>query len=89
MEKDAVDYLKTLVETHGSAGFEEKVQAVFRERVKDVCDSVETDVMGSVIARLKDTGGPKILLDGHSDEIGFLVRYIDEKGFLFLATSGG
>ncbi len=89
MEKDAVDYLKKLVETHGSAGFEEQVQAVFRERVKDVCESVETDVMGSVIARLKDTGGPKILLDGHSDEIGFLVRYIDEKGFLFLATSGG
>ena len=89
MEKDALAYLKTLVETHGSAGFEEDVQKVFRERLKDLCESVETDVMGSVIACLKDTGGPKILLDGHSDEIGFLVRYIDEKGYLYLATSGG
>lgn len=89
MEKDAVDYLKTLVETHGSAGFEEQVQAVFRDRLKDVCESVTTDVMGSVIACLKDNGGPKILLDGHSDEIGFLVRYIDDKGYLYLATSGG
>jgi len=89
MEKHALDYLKTLVETHGSAGYEEKVQAVFRERVQGVCETVETDVMGSVIACLKKTDGPKILLDGHSDEIGFLVRYIDDKGYLFLATSGG
>lgn len=89
MEKDARDYLKTLVETHGSAGFEEQVQAVFRKRVKDVADSVTTDVMGSVIACIEGKKGPKVLLDGHSDEIGFLVRYIDDKGYLYLATSGG
>lgn len=89
MEQDAKDYLKTLVETHGSAGFEEQVQAVFRDRVKDVADTVETDVMGSVIACIKGGGGPKVLLDGHSDEIGFLVRYIDDKGYLYLAKSGG
>jgi tetrahedral aminopeptidase len=89
MDKDVRAYLKTLVETHGSAGFEEQVQKVFRDRVKGSCESVETDVMGSVIACVKDNGGPKILLDGHSDEIGFLVRYIDDNGYLFLATSGG
>ena len=89
MKKDAKDYLKTLVETHGSAGFEEQVQAVFKERVADVCDSVKTDVLGSVIACRNEGGGPKVLLDGHSDEIGFLVRYIDDKGFLYLAKSGG
>lgn len=90
MEKDAINYLKNLVETHGTAGFEEDVQAVFRNRVKDCCDSVETDVLGSVIAcRNSSASGPKILLDGHSDEIGFLVRYIDDKGYLYLAKSGG
>lgn len=89
MEKDALNYLKTLVETHGGPGYEEAVQAVFRERVKEVADSVTTDVLGSVIAVHNSKGKPKVLLDGHSDEIGFLVRYIDDKGFLFLATSGG
>ncbi len=89
MEKDALNYLKTLVETHGGPGYEEAVQAVFRERVKSACDSVSTDVLGSVIAVHNSKGKPKVLLDGHSDEIGFLVRYIDDKGFLFLATSGG
>lgn len=89
MKKDALNYLKTLVETHGSAGYEEDVQAVFRERVRSVCDSVTTDVLGSVIAVHNAQGSPKVLLDGHSDEIGFLVRHIDDNGYLFLATSGG
>lgn len=89
MKKEALSYLKTLVETHGSAGYEEAVQAVFRERVKSVCDSVKTDVLGSVIACHNEKGSPKVLLDGHSDEIGFLVRHIDDNGYLFLATSGG
>jgi len=89
MENEAREYLKTLVETHGSAGFEEKVQAVFRERVGAVCHTVDTDVLGSVIAQFNDGDGPRVLLDGHSDEIGFLVRYIDDKGYLYLAKSGG
>lgn len=89
MDKDALNYLKTLVETHGSAGYEEDVQAVFRERVREVCDSVTTDVLGSVIACHNAAGSPRILLDGHSDEIGFLVRHIDDNGYLYLATSGG
>lgn len=89
MNKDALNYLKTLVETHGSAGYEEAVQAVFRARVKDVSDSVTTDVLGSVIAVHNAGGSPRILLDGHSDEIGFLVRHIDDNGYLYLATSGG
>ncbi len=89
MNKDALDYLKSLVESHGGPGYEEAVQKLYRGRLKEVCDRVETDVMGSVIAVKNEGGGPRVLLDGHSDEIGFLVRYIDENGYLFLATSGG
>ena len=89
MKKDALNYLKTLVETHGSAGYEEAVQAVFRERVNGVCDSVTTDVLGSVIAVHNAKGSPKVMLDAHSDEIGFVVRYIDDGGHIFLAASGG
>lgn len=89
MKKDDIKYLKTLVETHGSAGFEEQVQAVFRKRLEDCCESMTTDVMGSVICHHKTEGCQTILLDAHADEIGFLVRYIDDQGYLYLATSGG
>ena len=89
MKKDDLKYLKTLVETHGSPGFEEQVQAVFRKRLKGVGESMTTDVMGSVICHHKMKGCQTVLLDAHADEIGFLVRYIDDNGYLFLATSGG
>lgn len=89
MKEDALKFLTTLVETHGGAGYEEAVQAVFRGRVESACDSVTTDVLGSVIAVHNKQGSPRILLDGHSDEISFVVRYIDDNGFVYLATSGG
>lgn len=89
MNNDRKTFLKTLVEAHGSPGFEERVQSLYRERVQDVCDSVETDVMGSVTAIRNKAGKVRVLLDGHADEIGFLVTYIDDNGYLFLTPSGG
>lgn len=89
MEQERKEYLRKLVETHGTPGYEERVQAVFRERVEKVCDQVTTDVMGSVTGVLNPQGKVKVLLDGHSDEIGFLVNYIDDNGYLWFKTSGG
>lgn len=89
MNQDRLNYLKQLVESHGGPGFEQNVQALFRERVKSVSDRVDTDILGSVVAVVNEKGGPRIMLDGHSDEIAFVVRYIDDNGYLFVATSGG
>ena len=89
MNSEDKSYLKTLVQTHGTPGYEQKVQKVFRERVKDHCDSVETDLMGSVIAVKNSSGSPRLLLDGHADEIGFMVTYIDDNGFIYFTPSGG
>jgi putative aminopeptidase FrvX len=89
MQKDRLEYLKNLVCAHGGPGYEQTVQAIFRERVTPACDRVETDVLGSVIGVRNAKGKVRILLDGHADEIAFVVRYIDDKGFLFVATSGG
>ena len=63
MNSDQKKYLKTLVETHGSPGFEERVQEVFRQRVSEACDSVTTDVMGSVTACRNEKGKVKVLLE--------------------------
>lgn len=89
MENERKDYLKRLVETHGTPGYEERVQAVFRERVESACEQVSTDVMGSVTGVVNADGTVRIMLDGHSDEIGFLVNYIDDDGYLWFKTSGG
>jgi len=87
MNQDRLTYLKKLVETHGGPGYEENVQALFRERVSSVSARIETDLLGSVIAVGPDKGGPRVMLEGHSDEIAFVVRYVD--GYLYLAASGG
>lgn len=89
MNQEQGVYLQSLVEAHGAPGFEEAVQRLFRERVAGVCDLVRTDVLGSVIALRSGAGQVRVLLDGHADEIAFLVKYIDDNGYLYLTTSGG
>lgn len=97
MIKEQEKYLKTMVETHGTPGFEERVQVVFRDRLQtgEHIQDVHTDVMGSVWGVVKPTTPPtthdpvRVLLDGHCDEIGFLVTYIDDSGYLWFLPSGG
>lgn len=89
MDDSSLRFLKDLVEAHGVSGYEEGVQEVFRARVRPLCDEVRTDLMGSVIAARNPGGNPRILLDGHPDEIGFVVKHIDDRGFLYVERVGG
>jgi endoglucanase len=85
------NFLKELVETPSPSGFEQPAQRVLRRELEGVADEVRTDVMGNVIARLKGEGegAPRVMLAGHCDEIGFMVKYIDDGGFLYFAPIGG
>jgi endoglucanase len=84
-------FLKELVETPSPSGFEQPAQRVIRRELAPVADEVRTDVMGNVIARIKGAGEAptRVMLAGHCDEIGFMVRYIDDNGFLYFAPIGG
>ena len=76
--------------THGISGHEREVAGVFKSWVESSADSITYDNLGSIIAT-KDgkEGGPRIMLAGHIDEIGFLVKSIDDNGFLRLHPVGG
>lgn len=90
MRAESFDFLKSLVEAPSPSGYEQPAAKVFREYVKPVADSVETNVMGSVHATLKGTAdGPSVMLAGHIDEIGFMVTYITDDGFCAFAPIGG
>ncbi len=92
-----VELLKTLCETPGIPGREERVRAVIESEIKGLFDEVTTDAMGSLLCvrkATKKTRGTKkkplkVMLACHMDEIGFYVRYIDDKGFLWLKEAGG
>ncbi|MEZ4572636.1 MAG: M28 family peptidase [Thermomicrobiales bacterium] len=83
------DLLKRLCETPGIPGREEAVRAVVREAMDEIVDEIEVDAMGNLIGRRKGNGGPTVMFAGHMDEIGFMVKHIDDKGFLRLQPVGG
>ena len=89
MREESVQFLKALVEAGGTSGYEGPVQALFRRQVEPLAESVTTDVMGNTIAVLNGRGRPKLMFAGHADEIGFLVRYINDEGFLYFGPVGG
>jgi len=82
-------FLKELVETPSPSGYEQPAQRVIRTQLDEVADEIQTDVMGNQIARLDGKGGPRLMLAGHCDEIGFMVQYVDDNGFIYFGAIGG
>src|SRR5215216_3588482 len=81
--------LKRLIETPGVSGREEQQREIAREELGNLTDEVRTDVMGSVIGTKRGNDGVRVMIAAHTDEIGYLVKYVDDKGFVRLQTLGG
>jgi endoglucanase len=81
--------LKRLIETPGVPGREEKQREIAREELGSLTDEINTDALGSVIGTKWGSGDARVMVAAHTDEIGYLVKYIDDKGFLRLQTLGG
>lgn len=85
-----INLLKRLCETPGISGSEERMRKLVAEELKPLVTTLEADVMGNLIGFKKGaTEGPRVMIAAHIDEIGFRVRYIDDKGFLRLNPVGG
>ena len=90
MRDDLWNKLNQLVEIPGVSGHEVDVARFLRDSVKDLADEVFVDAVGNVFARKKGNGnGPKLLIAAHADQIGAVVRYINDDGFLRLERIGG
>jgi len=81
--------LKDLVEAVGIPGYEEEVRTVMRRYTEGLAE-ISQDQLGSFIAHLAGPArGPRVIVAGHMDEIGFMVRYITDEGFLRFLPLGG
>ncbi len=80
--------LKKLVDSPSISGFEENVRDLIKKELKPHVDEIRIDKIGNLIAR-KGKGDPKIVLAAHMDELGLMVKYIDDKGFLKFDMIGG
>lgn len=84
-----LELLKELTEAHGVPGYEAPVRAVVRKYLESL-GTLTQDKIGSVICRKKGSSDtPRVMIAGHMDEIGFMVKYITEEGFLKFLPLGG
>lgn len=88
MESWLKDILHKMLLTASPSGSEEQITALFAEQLCPYVDEVTTDANGNCIAHKKGTG-PKIMLMAHADEIGLMISYIDDRGFLYFNQIGG
>lgn len=89
MNENQFPFFQQLVETTGPSGYEREAQDLWSERVRDAVSTIETDVLGNRVAILNPSGSPRVMIDAHVDEIGFIVKYIDDNGFVYFSTVGG
>ena len=83
------DLLKRLCETPGIPSREERMRKLVSEELQPLVDEVTVDSMGNVIGRKKGSGGPRVMIAAHMDEIGFMVKFIDDRGFIRVHPVGG
>ncbi|HVH38706.1 MAG TPA: M42 family metallopeptidase [Gemmatimonadaceae bacterium] len=89
LKPSAVAFLKKLLDTPGPSGYEAAAAAVWREEARTFATDVSGDVHGNSIAVVNPGGSPTIMLAGHIDEIGVIVTWIDDDGFVHIGPIGG
>jgi len=82
------DLLVRLSNAHGVSGSEGSVTGIVRKELKKYVDEILEDRMGNLVA-IKKGNNFKVMLAAHADEIGLMVKSIDEKGFIRFVTMGG
>ncbi len=85
-----LNLLKELTETPGVSGYETPIRATIRKHMEKYGE-LSQDKIGSVICRKQgDSDKPRIMLAGHMDEIGFMVKQVTPEGFIkFIHSVGG
>lgn len=89
LKPTAVTFLKSLLDTPGPSGYEAAAAKVWRDEASTFAADVTADVHGNSMAVVNPTGSPTIMLAGHIDEIGVIVTYIDDDGYVYIAPIGG
>jgi len=89
MDKERLEFLKRLCETPSPSGFEQPAQRVIRERLDGLVDELKVDLHGNLIAAKNPTGPCRVMIIGHCDEIGMIVKYISDGGYLRVDPIGG
>jgi endoglucanase len=89
MLPESKDFLFALLTTPSPTGHEHWIQEVVRSRMKDFTESMTTDLHGNLICAINTKAERRVMLAGHADQIGFMVRHITKEGFIYVGALGG
>lgn len=89
MTQGSSEFLTRLLTAPSPSGFEQPAARVWRDEAGGFADEVTWDVAGNSYARLNQEGAPVVVIEGHIDEIGFIITHIDEQGYLWFDKIGG
>ncbi len=84
-----IELLKKICEAPGAPGYEDRIRDLVKQEVESLADEVSIDNMGNLRVLRKGKGDRKAMVGAHMDEIGFVVKHIDEKGYLRFTPLGG
>jgi endoglucanase len=82
------ELLKKLSDAHGISGYEDEIREIIKAELEDYVDEIKVDKLGNIIC-VKNGSEFKEMICAHMDEIGFMVKYIDDKGFIRFTPIGG
>ena len=85
-----INLIKELTYLSGVSGNEGEVREFILNKVSPFCQT-EVDPLGNIICFKKGKNTPKVkvMVDAHTDEVGFIITSVDDNGFLRFATVGG
>ena len=89
LSPSSLAFLKRLLDTPGPIGIRGTSGTRMARGSVELRREVTTDVAGNSMAEINPGGSPTIMLDGHIDEIGLIVQYIDDDGFVYPSPIGG
>jgi len=88
MKQETLDLFKNLTELQSAPGNEHLVRSFMKEQIEPYADEIVQDNLGGVFG-VKKGSGPKVLVAGHMDEVGFMVTKITKNGMIRFQTLGG
>jgi putative aminopeptidase FrvX len=90
LDSKSLDIMKRMMEAFGPSGFEREVNALCKEYMEPYSDEVVVDKLGTVTFVAKGASErPRVLLAGHTDEVGFIISSVSKEGFLTFNQLGG
>jgi len=86
--EELLSIIEKLSNAHGVSGYEDEIREIIREELEDFVDEIRVDKMGNIIC-IRNGSKPELMIAAHMDEIGFMVKHIDDKGFIRFTPLGG